>query len=67
MVWTRGDRKRRIYVKHQRARGQLVKQMRERIPEKEEKRTVWKSTKHGSIQHKMKRKTIQTVQFVFWQ
>ena len=33
-----GDRKRCIYVRHQRARGQLVKQMRKRIPEKEEKK-----------------------------
>lgn len=63
LLWTRGDRKRCIYVKHQRARGQLVKQMRERIPEKEEKRTVWRSTKHESIQHKHDKKIIQTVQF----
>ena len=65
MLWTRGDRVRCIYVKHQRASGQLVKQMRERIPKKEEKRTVWRNTKHESIQHKNDKKTIQTVHFAF--
>lgn len=65
LLWTRGDRVRCIYVKHQRARGQLVKQMRERIPKKEEKRTVWRNTKHESIQHKNDKKTIQTVHFAF--
>lgn len=43
-VLERGNRKRCIYVKHQRAGWQLVKQMRDRIPEKGKKknRTVWK-------------------------
>lgn len=44
-----GDRKRCIYVRHQRARGQLVKQMRKRIPEKEEKKDSLE--KHKTWQH----------------
>lgn len=39
----RGDRNKCIYAKHQRTCETLVKQMRERIPEKEEKKAVWKS------------------------
>lgn len=39
-VLERGNRKRCIYVKHQRAGWQLVKQMRDRIPEKGKKKNT---------------------------
>lgn len=46
--------------KHQKARGQLVKQMGKRIPEKDrkKKRTVWKKHKRESVQHEMIRTQI---------
>lgn len=58
LVWTGGDRKRRVYVKHQRARGQLVKQMGKRIPEKEREEDSLEKHKRVSIQHEMMRKQI---------
>lgn len=57
-MWTGGDRKRRVYVKHQRARGQLVKQMGKRIPEKEREEDSLEKHKRVSIQHEMTRKQI---------